>query len=169
MADPYQFFLTSMSAAGLQQTSLQGLQPPLPPVPQQSVETPMLGEFITQPPAQLQEASSDGTKTPSGRRKSSVLANPAIDAVKHRRTRSGCFTCRSRRVKVCVSLKLPEKTGADPKLSVTRRGRYASVRLFCFSCPCPIAELILSSGRVFCIRGEEAIMRFLFHKNHWRR
>src|SRR5437868_6744088 len=27
-------------------------------------------------------------------------SNPGIDHVKHRRTRSGCYTCRSRRVKV---------------------------------------------------------------------
>ena len=28
---------------------------------------------------------------------------PGSDHVKHRRTRSGCYTCRARRVKVCIS------------------------------------------------------------------
>jgi hypothetical protein len=31
---------------------------------------------------------------------------PSIEAVKHRRTRSGCFTCRSRRVKVGNAMSL---------------------------------------------------------------
>jgi len=30
-----------------------------------------------------------------------------VEAVKHRRTRSGCFTCRSRRVKVCNPINHP--------------------------------------------------------------
>lgn len=42
------------------------------------------------------------SKAPKGRRKSSSSLAGA-DAVKHRRTRSGCFTCRSRRVKVSAT------------------------------------------------------------------
>ena len=45
-----------------------------------------------------QEAAIDGLKGKG--RKKSLAANPGGDIVKHRRTRSGCFTCRSRRVKV---------------------------------------------------------------------
>lgn len=44
--------------------------------------------FSFQPPA------------PKGRRKSATLATSDAEQVKHRRTRSGCFTCRGRRVKV---------------------------------------------------------------------
>lgn len=32
---------------------------------------------------------------------------PGPDHIKHRRTRSGCFTCRSRRVKVSHGLEIP--------------------------------------------------------------
>ena len=54
---------------------------------------------------------------------------PGVEAVKHRRTRSGCFTCRSRRVKVsnlvdCCSLYL---SGADYALSAMRPDQCAIV------------------------------------------
>ncbi|KAM0368440.1 hypothetical protein ACHAPK_006957, partial [Fusarium culmorum] len=38
-------------------------------------------------------------KSQKSRRKSAAGTPTAIDQVKHRRTRSGCFMCRSRRVK----------------------------------------------------------------------
>ena len=55
-------------------------------------------------PGQGRGASEPGTATlvgfskPRGQRKSAASGNP--EHVKHRRTRSGCLTCRSRRVKV---------------------------------------------------------------------
>ena len=54
---------------------------------------------------------------------------PSIEAVKHRRTRSGCFTCRSRRVKVgnAMSLRSLHCSGADNALSATRPDQYAIV------------------------------------------
>ena len=62
---------------------------------------------------------------------------PSIEAVKHRRTRSGCFTCRSRRVKVgnAMSLRSLHCPGADNALSATRPDQYAIVSCtpFCSS------------------------------------
>ena len=45
----------------------------------------------------VQDTMMDTPKPNRNRRKS----NPNPDQTKHRRTRSGCYTCRSRRVKVC--------------------------------------------------------------------
>lgn len=44
----------------------------------------------------------NGPKQSRGRRKTGAGGGSGTDHVKHRRTRSGCFMCRSRRVKVCV-------------------------------------------------------------------
>ena len=44
--------------------------------------------------------------TAKGRRKSASTAAADAEQVKHRRTRSGCFTCRGRRVKVINHLDL---------------------------------------------------------------
>lgn len=54
-------------------------------------------------------------KSHKNRRKSGAGINLGTDHVKHRRTRSGCFMCRGRRVKVCWKLKLekPLKTLSD--------------------------------------------------------
>lgn len=53
-----------------------------------------------------------------------------LDTVKHRRTRSGCFMCRSRRVKVCPSRRSCLWEGLQLILggSATKRDRFASVR-----------------------------------------
>lgn len=50
-------------------------------------------------------------------------------AIKHRRTRSGCFTCRSRRVKVGNSFFRLDATSANLKGSVTRLDQSVTVRL----------------------------------------
>jgi hypothetical protein len=54
---------------------------------------------------------------------------PGVEAVKHRRTRSGCFTCRSRRVKVgnAINPRSFPFSGADYALSVTRPDQFARV------------------------------------------
>lgn len=44
--------------------------------------------------------------TSKGRRKSASAAAAETEQIKHRRTRSGCFTCRGRRVKVILHLRL---------------------------------------------------------------
>lgn len=67
-------------------------------------EMPMVGPFDSlgyvtgfPDPIMFQPPKSQNSRS---RRKSA----PGIDHVKHRRTRSGCYTCRSRRVKVGTSL-----------------------------------------------------------------
>jgi hypothetical protein len=54
---------------------------------------------------------------------------PGAEAVKHRRTRSGCFTCRSRRVKVgnTINHRSLHLSGANYALSVMRPDRCARV------------------------------------------
>jgi hypothetical protein len=48
-------------------------------------------------------------------------------SIKHRRTRSGCFTCRSRRVKVCKNEGFTDDAFTKPSCSVMRLDRYATV------------------------------------------
>lgn len=43
-----------------------------------------------------------GTMPPQTHSRGKRRSIPGPDHVKHRRTRSGCYTCRQRRVKVCV-------------------------------------------------------------------
>ncbi|TQS33230.1 hypothetical protein Golomagni_06432 [Golovinomyces magnicellulatus] len=71
----------------------------------------------------------NAVKSHKGRRKSASGASGA-DAVKHRRTRSGCFTCRSRRVKVigpnptiCVPYRLTRSIQCDETRPVCERCR----------------------------------------------
>lgn len=55
---------------------------------------------------------------------------PSTDHVKHRRTRSGCYTCRGRRVKVLKAPYLHCTNSADTIYdSVTRNALYAKVCL----------------------------------------
>jgi hypothetical protein len=76
---------------------------------------------------------------------------PSIEAVKHRRTRSGCFTCRSRRVKVgnAMSLRSLHYPGADNALSATRPDQYAivSCSTFCSSWGEKLIQLSQGAGR----------------------
>jgi hypothetical protein len=112
MSDYYHHFLSSMAGVGAQPqqpssanfnpqgASLALQQPPtmplagVPPNPYQS-----LGYFTGFP----EPVTFNAPKSQRNRRKSA----PVLD-IKHRRTRSGCYTCRSRRVKVfAISMALP--------------------------------------------------------------
>ncbi|OIW32400.1 hypothetical protein CONLIGDRAFT_267885 [Coniochaeta ligniaria NRRL 30616] len=101
MSDYYHHFLSSMTGVGAQPPNanfnpqdapLPLQQPPamshpgVPPNPYQS-----LGYFTGFPEPIMFNA----PKSQRSRRKSA----PGLDHIKHRRTRSGCYTCRSRRVK----------------------------------------------------------------------
>ena len=54
-------------------------------------------------------------------------STPGLDHVKHRRTRSGCYTCRSRRVKVETASSLLPTPMADPPNSATSHAPYVRV------------------------------------------
>ncbi|KAF4126731.1 C6 finger domain protein [Geosmithia morbida] len=111
MSDPYQHFLSSMSAAGPQQVvKSQEMRPLTPQGAYTPAEGPLLDELNPQPSVYFQDAKPGDSKTTASRKKPS-LTNPAVDAVKHRRTRSGCFTCRGRRVKKESTVKW-EKTSS---------------------------------------------------------
>ncbi len=61
---------------------------------------------------------------------------PSGDHVKHRRTRNGCYTCRSRRVKVELPVSMLSLTLLIQRCldSAMKYGPYASVSLIRFSC-----------------------------------
>jgi hypothetical protein len=108
MSDYYQQYLSSAGGTGESQNlTPQEVQPPMQlgesgptmPNPYQN-----LGYFSGFPDPIIFQA----PKAQSSRsRKKSI---PGMDHVKHRRTRSGCYTCRSRRVKV-----------SEKSLSITMR------------------------------------------------
>ncbi|KAK0722226.1 hypothetical protein B0T26DRAFT_749650 [Lasiosphaeria miniovina] len=99
MSDYYHHFLSSMAGVGGHPNAnqLDGSQsiPPPPVVPmggsQLSNPYQSLGYFTGFPDPVMFNA----PKSQRSRRKSA----PGLDHIKHRRTRSGCYTCRSRRVK----------------------------------------------------------------------
>jgi hypothetical protein len=99
MGDYYHHFLTSMAGVGghpgphMLDPSGQMAQPP-PLMPMAPIPGPYqnLGYFTGFPEPIMFNA----TKSQRSRRRST----PGLDHIKHRRTRSGCYTCRSRRVKV---------------------------------------------------------------------
>ncbi|KEY71487.1 hypothetical protein S7711_03553 [Stachybotrys chartarum IBT 7711] len=102
MADYYQQFLSSMSGAALHPASPDeySASSSASGAPHTaSGQAPGIyqtsGYFTGYPDQLLLNA----PKTHKGRRKSATGLPPSIDNVKHRRTRSGCFMCRSRRVK----------------------------------------------------------------------
>ncbi|KAK4450076.1 adhesion and hyphal regulator 1 [Podospora aff. communis PSN243] len=99
MSDYYHHFLSSMAGVGGQPTAnpLESPQPmaqpsSMPPTAQ-GMPNPYqsLGYFTGFPEPIMFNA----PKAQRSRRKSA----PGLDHIKHRRTRSGCYTCRSRRVK----------------------------------------------------------------------
>lgn len=102
MSDHYHHFLASVNGVGGNPgTSPQELHPssPFP-----GAQLPGTGQLQTP----YQNFSYFGTFTEPSlgynqpkSQKSRKKASSNLDPVKHRRTRSGCFTCRSRRVKVC--------------------------------------------------------------------
>ncbi|KAM7188184.1 hypothetical protein V8F33_010777 [Rhypophila sp. PSN 637] len=99
MSDYYHHFLSSMAGAGGQSM---GSQPESsPPIPHHQT-MPMAGPPLTNPYQSLgyftgfpEPIMFNAPKAQRSRRKSA----PGLDHIKHRRTRSGCYTCRSRRVK----------------------------------------------------------------------
>jgi hypothetical protein len=100
MSDYYHHFLSSMVGVGGQPNpnQLDGVgqmsQPQVVPMGVSSAPNPYqsLGYFTGFPEPIMFNA----PKAQRSRRKSA----PGLDHIKHRRTRSGCYTCRSRRVKV---------------------------------------------------------------------
>lgn len=100
MSDYYHHFLSSMVGVGGQPNpgqfdgSGQIPQPSVVSMGGSQVSNPYhsLGYFTGFPEPIMFGA----PKAQRSRRKSA----PGLDHIKHRRTRSGCFTCRSRRVKV---------------------------------------------------------------------
>jgi hypothetical protein len=100
MSEYYHHFLSSMVGVGAQPSPTQlggsGHMPPPPAVPMSGSPMPnpyqSLGYFTGFPEPIMFNA----PKAQRSRRKSA----PGLEHVKHRRTRSGCYTCRSRRVKV---------------------------------------------------------------------
>ncbi|KAF9881812.1 hypothetical protein CkaCkLH20_00958 [Colletotrichum karsti] len=99
MGDYYHHFLTSMSGvAASQNMSPQDTHPPQFP----GGQMPMMGGVMPGPYPNLgyftgfpDPVGLGAPKSSRNRRKSA----PGLDHVKHRRTRSGCYMCRSRRVK----------------------------------------------------------------------
>jgi hypothetical protein len=101
MDDYYHQFLSSMSGAGshpppddLQSSPIQGGQ--IPGLPTSLANTYQNPEYM---PGFTDQVVYKSAKHPKGRRKSAAGLAPGVDHVKHRRTRSGCYMCRSRRVK----------------------------------------------------------------------
>lgn len=79
------------------------MQPPtLPGIPMQMTGVPMPGAYqqIGYFSGMPDHLAFNAGKPQKGRRKSAAGVTANIDHVKHRRTRSGCFMCRNRRVKV---------------------------------------------------------------------
>src|SRR6478752_3878646 len=105
MGDYYHHFLSSMSGAGMNPaTSPEEMLDPRmhgAAIPMVSAPLPgpyqQLGYFTGFPDPMM----FNQNKSQKARRKSAAGTPAAVDHVKHRRTRSGCFMCRSRRVKVC--------------------------------------------------------------------
>ncbi|PNY29364.1 Uncharacterized protein TCAP_00714 [Tolypocladium capitatum] len=109
MGDFYHHFLTYMSGAeGYPAANPDELNPSVvgPRISMPLHGTPMpsayqnLGYFG----GILDPVPVNASKQPKGRRKSGNGPGTGIDHVKHRRTRSGCFMCRNRRVKVSLNL-----------------------------------------------------------------
>ena len=137
MSDYYQYFLSSMTAAGMNHPNGDPNDPNTPQpyyypggtmameVSPSQAPSGNAGYF---PGSQDTPTPPEGTKAGKGRSKGSAAGGTGIEPVKHRRTRSGCFTCRSRRVKVReVSIWFTCSLSADIS-SVTRRGLFALVR-----------------------------------------
>jgi hypothetical protein len=103
MGDYYQQYLTTMSVVGGNQMAspLEIHAPPVAAIPihghgigaLHSPYSPGISYFPTFP-----ETAHYPPKPPKGGRRKQVAA-PGPEHVKHRRTRSGCYMCRSRRVK----------------------------------------------------------------------
>lgn len=118
----YQQFLTSMAGANNQTMAMSEAVGHSPISPTGIPSTLHNFSYLPGYP----DLPTGGAKVPKGRRKSSS-GIAGVDTVKHRRTRSGCFTCRSRRVKVRELLVLNMAAQSNTTYSATRPDLYVNV------------------------------------------
>ena len=106
MSDYYHDFLSSVTGTGGAQMPIpeggqaQGF--PAPPIAMDSSLVPEQYQEIGQYLGFQDSTMFDAPRPQKGRGKAGAGSGPDISSVKHRRTRSGCFMCRSRRVKVSI-------------------------------------------------------------------
>lgn len=107
-------------------------------VPDPSMYHGMPGSFVQFGEPQIQQAYMDQYEDVSGAMGAAQGGNPRMrrrsapgDHVKHRRTRSGCFTCRQRRVKVPSPSAVANPTAFANEMgpSATRLTQYVRVSL----------------------------------------
>lgn len=98
MSEYYHNFLSSVSGLGANS----GLSPQDAPQGPPPAFDPNKFQNMTYYSGFAEPSLFQAPRSQRNRRKSA----PGADHIKHRRTRSGCFTCRSRRVKVRHSLEL---------------------------------------------------------------
>ncbi len=127
MSDYYHHFLSSMMGVGGQppnpnQQQLDGSGQIHQPPQQQQQQMGMAGSPVPNPYQSLgyftgfpEPIMFNASKAQRSRRKSA----PGLDHIKHRRTRSGCYTCRSRRVKVpIISLSISSLRILSPRFAL---------------------------------------------------
>lgn len=140
MSDYYHHFLSSMAGVGVQppqQAANANFDPQGAPLQLQQPLTTALAGAPANPYQSLghftgfpEPVMFNAPKSQRSRRKSA----PVLDHIKHRRTRSGCYTCRSRRVKVIATCVLWlcganwRLTYGPPIPSATRPVPFAKVR-----------------------------------------
>ncbi|KAL6883939.1 hypothetical protein HDV57DRAFT_436041 [Trichoderma longibrachiatum] len=147
MGDYYHQFLTTMSGDGYLPTSPDEVNPLLMPGAPLPLSTPPLnspyassGGFF---PGYANPTALSVPKATKSRRRSAASQGGNADQVKHRRTRSGCFTCRNRRIKcdethpICLRCRKgtrdcvwpePGSGGASGPSTATRRRERSSAQ-----------------------------------------
>ena len=104
MSEYYHDFLSSMTAAGAAQATTpdeyQATMFSGPSAALHASATPTQHASANYFPGLQDQGLANPSKAHKSRRKSNAGLGSDLNAVKHRRTRSGCFMCRSRRVKV---------------------------------------------------------------------
>lgn len=135
MGDYYRQFLSTMSGGEgylptspdeMNQVLMPGVGLPLSTPPIHSPYPSNMGYFA----GYTEPAIINAPKASKSRRRSAASMSGNLDQVKHRRTRSGCYTCRSRRVKVGQDGTLCGANFnklANTRYSVTRPGRFVTV------------------------------------------
>ncbi|KAI6785137.1 uncharacterized protein J7T54_006779 [Emericellopsis cladophorae] len=129
MDDPYRRYLSSMSGAGMHLVDI--AQPPHP-VPT-ALPSALFHDFTLQQAPDHHSAQQQVLvqKRSKSKSRTSALSADGSEAVKHKRTRSGCLTCRSRRVKcdekrpVCCQKGGRECVYPEPKGSAKEATRSA--------------------------------------------
>ena len=109
-------------------TGYHGLAGPFVPYPDPQMQQPYMGQYEDVPGA-MDSAQSGNSR---------IRRRPGPgDQVKHRRTRSGCYTCRQRRVKVSLSRShATTYVGSNTQHSATRRIQCASVSTLLLQSSC---------------------------------